>query len=225
MKIYTKLVLDMTNWEVVEEESFDYDGPMDLCVSFGGGGESSSSKPVRLPLWSPGQRKLWKEDLYPYLKEGMEGPATSYPRQLFVPRTEEEEAYFGMSSGYSPDIATQMAKDLATRKAAMADSLNDPAFSINKEATDAFFQKSIKAPMMQEYNEIVDPGIREAFAGPGYWGSERARAQMQGAEHLATTLGSQYGQLQYADEQARENRWNLQRHVKHTSPTQTFSQR
>jgi len=38
MKIYNKLVLDMTTWEVIEEDSFEYDGPLALC----GGSESTT---------------------------------------------------------------------------------------------------------------------------------------------------------------------------------------
>ena len=203
MKIYNKIVFSMNNWDVIEEESFDYDGPLDLCISGGRQKSKEYSHPVQVPLWNTEQENLWRNSLSPYLKKGMQGPPTSYPRQMFVPRTSEEESYFNSDVGYSPDFAAQLAKDLTSRKASMADSLNDPAFSINKEATDEFFRSSIKNPMLQEYREIVDPGIREAFAGPGYWGSARAQGQQQGAEHLATTLGSQYGQLQYADEQAR----------------------
>jgi hypothetical protein len=41
MKIYNKLVLDMNTWEVLEEDSFEYDGPLALC-----GGGSSEPDPV-----------------------------------------------------------------------------------------------------------------------------------------------------------------------------------
>ena len=44
MKIYTKIHLDIDTWEVLEEESFEYDGPLVLCwdgdgADEGGGGE------------------------------------------------------------------------------------------------------------------------------------------------------------------------------------------
>ena len=41
MKIYTKLVIDMTTDKILEEESFEYSGPVAHCGSSGGGGGSS----------------------------------------------------------------------------------------------------------------------------------------------------------------------------------------
>ena len=42
MKIYTKLVIDMTTDKILEEESFEYNGPIAQCGSSGGGGGSST---------------------------------------------------------------------------------------------------------------------------------------------------------------------------------------
>ena len=41
MKIYTKLVIDMTTDEILEQESFEYNGPVAQCGSSGGGGGST----------------------------------------------------------------------------------------------------------------------------------------------------------------------------------------
>ena len=41
MKIYTKLVIDMTTDKILEEESFEYNGPVAYCGSSGGGGGGS----------------------------------------------------------------------------------------------------------------------------------------------------------------------------------------
>ena len=41
MKIYTKLVIDMTTDKILEEESFEYSGPVAQCGSSGGGGGGS----------------------------------------------------------------------------------------------------------------------------------------------------------------------------------------
>ena len=40
MKIYTKLVIDMATDEILEQESFEYNGPVAQCGSSGGGGGS-----------------------------------------------------------------------------------------------------------------------------------------------------------------------------------------
>ena len=42
MKIYTKLVIDMITDKILEEESFEYSGPVAQCGSSGGGGGSST---------------------------------------------------------------------------------------------------------------------------------------------------------------------------------------
>ena len=41
MKIYTRLVIDMNTDKILEEESFDYNGPIAECGSSGGGGGGS----------------------------------------------------------------------------------------------------------------------------------------------------------------------------------------
>ena len=41
MKIYTRLVIDMSTDKILEEESFDYNGPIAECGSSGGGGGGS----------------------------------------------------------------------------------------------------------------------------------------------------------------------------------------
>ena len=57
-QIYTKVVFDMTTGGVVEEESFDYVGPMALCDGGGGGGEGDA------PSWTeslPEDVRQWDE--------------------------------------------------------------------------------------------------------------------------------------------------------------------
>lgn len=43
MKIYNKIVLDISTLETLEEDAFEYTGPIDLC---GGGGKGKSSTPT-----------------------------------------------------------------------------------------------------------------------------------------------------------------------------------
>jgi hypothetical protein len=157
-------------------------------ISFGG--SKSKSSPSRVDMWSPQQSKMWKE-LSKYLQSAFGKDVPAYPRQMYVPRTGEESAYL------------KRAPQLADEIAAMRARLGDVAYEINPETTEQYYQKSVKAPAMQEWEEIVEPGIREQFAGPGYWGSARAQAQQQGSEHLATELGSKRAELYYADEMAR----------------------
>jgi len=157
-------------------------------ISFGS--SKSKSKPVQVSMWAPGQQKAF-EALWPTIETGVQGPTPTYPGQMYVPQTAEETAYLGRV----PELAEQLASARAR--------LGQPAYQITPETTEQYYQGAIRAPMMKEWREIVEPATREAYAGPGYWGSARAEAQRKGAETLATTLGAKRAELAYADEQAR----------------------
>jgi len=209
MKIYTKLVLDMSNWDVLEEESFEYNGPVAQCVSFDMGGGASKGKPVKLPNWNLQQQVLWKKDLYPSLKDTLSKPPPSYPRQMYVPRTDEEESYFGRTS----DLARQIAELKARSQAALAEQkargeqvsseLARPAFEITPETTEQYYQQAIRDPAMRQWEQFTQPGINEEFVGAGYWGTARAQEQMRARENLSTELGRARADLYYKDEQDR----------------------
>ena len=230
MKIYTKVVINMDSMEVVEEESFDYLGPIAQCgVNIGGG--SQKSTPEKVDVWTPEQRALFNA-LMPSIAEGLgykvdkgqiydyeNMPAgvfslnlgggkytltptgtgvPRYPGDLFAPTTPEELEYFGREGNFAEDLAR-----LRVAMGEQRDRLATPAFNVTPETTEQYYQDVIRAPMMKDWREVVEPQIRESFAGPGYWGSARAQAQVEGAEDLTTTLGSERGKLYYADEQAR----------------------
>jgi hypothetical protein len=103
----------------------------------------------------------------------------------------EEEAYLTRV----PTLAEQVAAARAR--------LGQPAYEITPETTEQYYQQAVRAPALREWQETVEPTIREAYAGPGYWGSARAQAQAKGAEDLATELGRQRATLYYQDELAR----------------------
>jgi hypothetical protein len=58
-----------------------------------------------------------------------------------------------------------------------------------------YYSRAIEAPAKKRYGEYYQPAISEFFAGPGYWSSARAGAQMEGAQDLSDWLGTQRGQL------------------------------
>jgi hypothetical protein len=159
-------------------------------VSFGGSGSKSKSVPVQLPAWSPQQQAI-ASTLGSTIQRGLTEPVPAYPGRLYVPRLPEEEAYLSRT----PALAEQVA--------AMRARLGQPAYAITPETTEQYYQQAIRAPALREWQEVVEPTIREAYAGPGYWGSARAQAQTKGAEELATELGRQRATLYYQDELAR----------------------
>lgn len=230
MKIYTKVVINMDSMEVVEEESFEYSGPIAQCgVNIGG--SKDESKPQKVNIWTPEQRALFNA-LMPSIAEGLGykiekgqtygyenmpagvfslnlggGKYTAtptgkgvprYPGQLFAPPTGEEQSYLSRISNYPEELARMRMAMLGER-----DRLAKSAFDITPETTEQYYQDVIRRPMTQEWRDIVEPQIRESFAGPGYWGSARAQQQVESAEDLSTALGSERAKLYYADEQAR----------------------
>lgn len=43
---------------------------------------------------------------------------------------------------------------------------------ITPEAEASFFQRGVQQPAMKQFREETLPGVREEFAGPGYWGMQ-----------------------------------------------------
>jgi len=161
-------------------------------ISFGGSGSKETSQPVRVPMWAPGQEKLF-ETLWPILQKGISGAAPSYPGQMYVPRTAEEEAYLGYAAG----------EGMEARQAALRQILSgEVPYEIGPEWAERYFEEGIRPVAMREWGEVTEPTIREAYAGPGYWGSARAGAQVKGAEHLAESLAASKAGLMYGEEQA-----------------------
>lgn len=157
-------------------------------ISFGKTKTVSAPSPVS--VWSPEQQAVMRT-LAPIIQQGLAGPAPAYPGQLYVPPTPEEEAYFKRVPFLAEELAQMRAR------------LGRPAFEISPETIEQFYRQAIRAPAMREWEQTVLPTIKEAYAGPGWWGSARAQAEAKAAESLATELARQRAQLAYLEEQAR----------------------
>ena len=160
--------------------------------SIGGGKSKSESTPVPVNTWTEEQKAAMKA-LWEKIGPGLEGPVPSYPGQMYVPKTPEEEAYFqSVSSGRG-------ARETALNTLLSGKS----AYEINPETTEELYQRGIRAPALKEFQDITLPQIKSSFMGPGYYGSARALTETKAAENLATTLAAERAKLAYADETAR----------------------
>lgn len=65
MRINTKVVIDMTTGEVLERESYEYEGPLALC----GGGSETATAPSTSHTTSTERSSPWKPQI-PYIKRG-----------------------------------------------------------------------------------------------------------------------------------------------------------
>lgn len=76
MRIYTKVVIDMNTGDVIESDSFLYDGPVSECASSGGGGKSTTTtKPdkkynARMAAIAEEAQK-WSGEMYNQFKYGV----------------------------------------------------------------------------------------------------------------------------------------------------------
>lgn len=69
--------------------------------------------------------------------------------------------------------------------------------AFNPQATRDYWARTV----MPAYQETVVPQINAAFAGPGYWGTARARALQESAEHMGRELATQLYQEDLARRQ------------------------
>lgn len=156
-------------------------------VSYSSGGDSS---PKKVRNWNKEQRVLFRA-FAPKIMEGLDKGGTNYPKSMFVPELPEEQAYFSKST----ELAQQLA-DYRTR-------IGQPAYEINPETTEQFYQKGMRDPTLREWRDTTLPTIEEQYSGPGYWGSARADAVSKSLEDVNADLAAQRATLYYGDEQAR----------------------
>lgn len=165
MKIYTKVVLD---WDgnVLEEDSYDYDGP--LAEAKGGGGSSTNTIQQADP-WS-GQQ--------PYLADVM-----SEAQRLY--NTAGPEMYSGNTVvGYNPleqaaqsyaaNYATTGAQDLANTTLAGNQYLASP--DLMDPATNAYLAKYAQGavdPIFEQLNRETLPALRAGATMAGHSGGSR----------------------------------------------------
>jgi len=58
-----------------------------------------------------------------------------------------------------------------------------------------YFSRAVQNPAMKQFREETLPGVREEFAGPGYWSSARANEGAEAYQDVGDWLGTQRAQL------------------------------
>lgn len=158
-------------------------------VSYSSGGDS---KPKKISNWSRVQKQLFRT-MAPSIQQGLSEGGTNYPKSMYVKELPEEQAYFANAANWTQQLA-----EYRTR-------IGQPAFEINPETTEQFYQQGIRDPTLREWNQTTLPALKEQYAGPGYWGSARANAISTSLEDVQANLAAQRAGLIYSDEQARRD--------------------
>ena len=65
------------------------------------------------------------------------------------------------------------------------------------EQVGEYYRDVIKRPAEKEFSEDIIPAIREAYSGPGYWGSGRAESEVRARKDLSSDLQQRWGQLNW----------------------------
>lgn len=164
-------------------------------VSFGTSSQKQESKstPVQQSGYTPEQEWLMRSLIgpgYGKISEGMNEPVPSYPRQLYVDRTPEEQQFFNYANQGMPDYIQRSVS-------------GEPAWTANGQALEDYYRDYVKAPAMREYEQVALPGLKESFVGPGYYGSRRMEEQSRMGENLSTKLAAEKANLYWQNELSR----------------------
>ena len=76
------------------------------------------------------------------------------------------------------------------------------AAPITPEATEQYIQGAITDPRRKAFERFERPAIREEFAGPGFWGSARAKAVGERSQEMEDWIGEMGAQTRWDVEQA-----------------------
>lgn len=76
------------------------------------------------------------------------------------------------------------------------------AAPITPEATEQYISGAIADPRRKAFERFERPAIREEFAGPGFWGSARAKAVGERSQEMEDWIGEMGAQTRWDVEQA-----------------------
>lgn len=148
-------------------------------------------------------------------KSGMfgssEGPETntSSTTQRMNPK---QEQYFnqaldlyGAELGQNNVFQGQRVADLVPSQKSVFDFANTGGFVTTPEETTDYFNSTIKNPTLKNLSENVLPATKEAFSGPGYWGSGRASEEAKATKDTYDVLNTKWGDLNWLVKQDNMN--------------------
>lgn len=92
--------------------------------------------------------------------------------------------------------------DISPLQTQVFDFAKNGGFIKSPQQTQDYFQNVIKNPAIKNYSEITNPAIKEAFSGPGYWGSARATAEAKAGQDLADNLNTDWSKLNWDTQEA-----------------------
>ena len=74
---------------------------------------------------------------------------------------------------------------------------NMGAKPLGQNDVNSYFQETMYQPTMTALKDDVLPMVDESYAGPGFWGSARAKGRQEAIQDTTDTLGQQYADLNW----------------------------
>lgn len=168
MKVYTRLVLE-ADGTVVEEESFEYDGPVAEAKG-SGGGDSTTTTVQEL---SPEQRAILKP-VIPEVTKFATNPPTDYQGSRVAPFNQTQL----QAQGLLTDAATGSAQDFTNYLLSNQQRINEIGLNpLSNPALPGLLEAGIR-PLTENLTQQVLPNVRsQAVAGGQYGGSRQGIAE------------------------------------------------
>lgn len=163
---------------------------------------SSSSSKTTSQSYLPVQAEWMKKIIPQYGAEVGQGQPVYAGERVAALTPEQQEAI--NVGGWSQYLTPGNIPMYGQTGAALADILGGEmgAEPYSQEAIDTLFRSAYEQPARRQWSEFIQPTIREAYSGPGFWGTSRMEAEKQGAQDLSNWLGEQYGSLRWGAEEA-----------------------
>ncbi len=170
---------------------------MALSLSFGGSKKKSKQTTYTK---TPEQRKAMTSLFGAYLPQV--GQNQAYTGDRVAPLTDLQRTTLGGAQNYANYFSTPqtVGTPLFAETGAAAKSLLDGtagATKLSDSNVSDYFDSTYRAPAMTALRDDINPAIDEAYAGPGFWHSQRSHEKADAAADTSRWLGEQYGQVKW----------------------------
>lgn len=159
-------------------------------------GKGSNSSTGTKPTLTPEQKKLL-QDLIGQLSPQLGQPATPYTGELTAPLTGTEQAIQGQ-------VGSAVGGNAGT-----FDDLTNWLFGVlNASPTDFtdYFNKSVKDPLLQVFNEEILPGVSKRFAASDPYGTDAVKGVTKATSNLTGQLASGLASTALSADESAKNR-------------------
>ena len=166
MKVYTKVVIDMSMLEVIDEESFDYVGPIVRCKKGGGGsgGGGGGSGKVEYPAYMEAMHTTWLTDVDGYMDAAI-GNSPFTTAAAYVPDTDLTAMDTAVTAFNAVVDAISVATDYASYSTAVKNQVDNNVISTTKVDAEIAAYATVLDSDYDDQVTKLQSGMRDIGAG------------------------------------------------------------